>query len=275
MNFERYTISTIIMMIICSFVMAVDYQVPMASTAPVIDGNSLPGEWDNALEITFAYPEILSADGTDILGTSPTHSDISADVKMLWDSSNLYVYVRVYDENQTYTKNAPGPYNGQDCFQIAFNLLNNASATFLADAPIYDFTPQTADGAGAGAYKHDAPGFMTDTMVLGAKEFADGWQMEIAIPFYSVFSHYANPGDRHGLGMILVDYDGGAVENFLTDYGSGENTIAEIATWNTITLIGENGCGVNGHFTGDINGDCYVDLLDFVFIATEWAQNTL
>jgi hypothetical protein len=276
MNIKKVTVLTAILMMTCSFVMAVDYSIPAASTAPVIDANSVSGEWDEALSIDISYPEILSGSGTILTATTPSHADISAQVKMMWDSSNLYLFVRVYDEDPTYTKNYPGPYNGQDCFQVCFNLLNDQDATFLADAPIYDFTPQTADQAGASAYKHEMPDYGVNSFELAGKELADGWQMEIAVPFYETFSHFARPGDRHGFGMLLVDYDGSStVENFLADFGNGQNTISDITTWNTITLIGADGCGANGRFAGDLNGDCYVNLLDIASIASQWLGSTL
>ncbi len=258
---------------VCAIAAAVDYQVPFTAIAPVIDGNSLPGEWDGSLNVSIAYPDIVSAGGADITGSGPAASDSSADVKMLWDADNLYIYVRVYDENKTFTKNYPGPFNGQDCFQIAFNLLNNSEAVFVQDAPIYDFTANTANSAGASVYCHGI--YNVNKLTVAGKEFADGWQMEIAIP-WDTYQHFARPGDRHGFGMLLVDYDGSAtVENFLTDFGNGDNTITDITTWNTITLIGQDGCGVNGRFAGDINGDCYVTLEDFALIAQQWNMSTL
>ncbi|MFI4911384.1 MAG: sugar-binding protein [Sedimentisphaeraceae bacterium JB056] len=263
----------IIILGVCAIAAAVDYQVPLTFTAPVVDGNSLPGEWDGSLDVSIAYPGIVSAGGADITGSSPAASDCSADVKMLWDADNLYVYVRVYDEDMTFSKNYPGPYNGQDCFQVAFNLLDNSEAIFLEDAPIYDFSANTADEVGASVAIHGI--FNVDNLTVAGKEFEDGWQMEIAIP-WNTYQHFAHPGDRHGLGLLLVDYDGDSpVENFLTDYGNGENTIDDITTWNTITLIGENGCGTNGRFIGDLNGDCNVDISDIASIASQWAQSTL
>ena len=270
------TIKSILVVIfcVCTIAAAVDYQVPLVMVAPVVDGNSLPGEWDGGLDVSIAYPGILSVGGTDISASSPSVSDCSADVKLLWDADNLYMYVRVYDENKTFTKNYPGPYNGQDCFQAAFNLLNNPDAIFVQDAPIYDFTANTANSAGASVYCHGI--YNADNLTVAGKEFEDGWQMEIAIPWQATYQHFARPGDRHGFSLLLVDYDGSAtVENFLTDFGNGVNTISDIATWNTITLIGEDGCGANGRFAGDLDGDCYVNITDFAALAAQWAQGTL
>lgn len=259
---------------VCTIASGADYQIPFTAIAPVIDGNSLPGEWDGGLYINAAYPDIVNAGGADIMATSPTAADCSADVRMLWDGDNLYVYVRVYDENKTFIKNYPGPYNGQDCFQMAFNPLNNPASVFTQDAAIYDFTANTAGGTGAGAYCHGI--YNAAGLIIAAKELPDGWQMEIGMPWYDMYQHFAHPGDRHGFGILLVDYDGSStVENFLTDFGAGSNTISDISTWNTITLIGENGCGANGRFAGDLNGDCYVSLGDYMIIAQQWTMSTM
>ncbi len=264
--------SMIIIMIGCAVSSAFNYQIPLAATPPVIDGNALTGEWDSALNVNVSYPEILATGGTNITGT-PTHADLSAGVKMLWDKNNLYIFVRVFDNNKIWSKNYPGPYNGQDCFQIAFNPNNNPNATFLQDAPIFDFVPQTLDNHGVSAYSHDGY-FTTGHFVLAGKELDDGWQMEIAIPWTGTFSTYAYPGSRHGFAMLLPDYDGGST-NFLVDFGNGENTISDITTWNTITLVGEDGCGAKGRFEGDLNGDCYVTLADFALFAQQWSMNSL
>lgn len=270
-----YKIKNLILIIIaaCTISLAVDYQVPFAAVAPVIDANDLAGEWDGAVSIDISYPEILAAGGSSITGT-PTHTDLSGNVKMLWDADNLYVYVRVYDDNMTFTKSYPGPYNGQDCFQVAFNVLNNSSAVVLEDAAIYDFTAQTAGGTGASVYCHGV--YNVSKLTVAGKQFADGWQMEIAIPWYATYHRYAYPGDRHGLGLLLVDYDGGTtLTNFLADFGGGENTISDAATWNTITLVSTDGCGPHGRFAGDLSGDCYVTLIDAAILAQQWGMDTL
>jgi len=183
--------------------------------------------------------------------------------------------VRVYDDSKTFTKNYPGPYNGQDCFQIAFNPLNDQEAGFVQEAAIYDLTAQTLNAAGASIYCHGI--YNVSNFTVAGKEFADGWQIEVAIPWQATYKHYARPGDRHGLGLLIVDYDNGSttVNNFLTDFGGGENTISDIATWNTLTLVGQDGCGANGRFAGDLDGDCYVTLADFAFIAQQWNMSTL
>ena len=273
MNKTIYSI--LLVAAVCSICTAVDYQIPLAVVAPVVDGNSLPGEWDNALSVDISYPEILASGGGSLIGT-PTNSDLSANVKMLWDADNLYIMARIYDNDNVWRGNYPGRYTVQDCFQIAFNLHNNPdSELFEEGATIFDFTAGTQDGYGADAYSHGT--FNVSGVDIAGKEFADGWQVEIAMPWINTFGNFAYPGDRHGFGMLLIDYDGSDTgpKNFLVDFGNGENTISDISTWNTLTLIGENGCGVQGRFPGDLTGDCHITLADFAILAQQWGMDTL
>lgn len=265
----------IVILAAASLSVAVDYQVPVSSIAPIIDGNSLPNEWDNALSVDVSYPDLVASGGTSYIG-EPAHDDLSANVKMLWDKDNLYVFARIFDNDNVWRKSYPGPYNGQDCFQMAFNLNNDQSAVFPGSGTtIFDFAADTADGMGASAYSHSD--FLVKDIVLASKELEDGWQIEIAIPWVDTFGGFAYPGNRHGFGILLVDFDGGdtSATNFIFDFGSGQNTISDVTTWNTITLIGDDGCGANGRFAGDFNGDCYVNLSDLAIIAKQWGMDTL
>ena len=274
----KITCSILLIILACTaLATAFDRQVPYATTPPIIDANgeTAVSEWDGALTVSISYPELLASGGTNgMSSTTPTHADLSANFKILWDENNLYIYARVYDDSLRWRSSFGTAFNDQDCFQVLFNFLNDPNAEFLHEATIFDITADTSDGYGAAAYAHGD--YQVIHFVMESEILSDGWQMEVAIPWVATFHRAAYPGDRHGFSLTLVDYDGLTTPaNFLLDFGNGSNTISDISTWNTITLIGPDGCGANGRFIGDISGDCYVDLADFALMAQQWGQNTM
>lgn len=246
----------------------INYDAEYTYNIPLIDGD-ISSDWADATVIALSYPGIVTSPNEGSLtGDVPdNYLDLSGEIYLKWDFNNLYFATRVYDENLQFTEYAPGPFNAQDVIQMCFNLLNNPSAVFAADAPIYDFAVSDANDNGPYVYKHTGALYRLLNAELGGQILSDGYIIEARIP-WSDFDYSPNPGDVHGIGFILVDKDLGGVETYMYDYGSGGG-INIVSSWNTVTLLrGE--CGLWGVPAMDINKDCSVDMIDFSILASTW-----
>lgn len=91
------------------------YQIPKASTAPVIDGVMSEGEWANALMIT------MNADTTEqIVGGSDYAKCPEGKFYWMWDDAGIYFYGKVVDTTEPFTvhKLGNGHYNSGDGIQF-------------------------------------------------------------------------------------------------------------------------------------------------------------
>lgn len=271
----KYTRIALILLCCVTAAMAVDRFVPETSTVPAIDGDLSTG-WDDALTFRMEAPEITQSPvlGTIVSFDPDNDADLSADVYVKWDATNLYLAVEVADQSLNWLQPASGPFNNQDCAQMVFNLNENPAAVYLDDAPIYDFVPQTSDSAGPVLYKHDGSMFSLPNASIDGDVLANGYTVELAIPWSDFDGYVPAVGDRHGFGVILVDYDFGFLETLMFDFGAGQSVINTPGAWNSMILVGADGCGEDGFHAGDVNADCYVDLNDFAELAAFWGTCT-
>ncbi len=263
-------------LISASLCFGVNYNVPLSFDAPVIDGDISTG-WSDAFSFTIAYPDIITSpnEGSVREFIPDNAADLSADIYMKWDFQNFYVGARVYDESLSFLQYYPGPFNSQDVLQMCFNLLNNPAGVSQGNAPIYDFAISDANDNGPFIYKHAGELYSLPNAVIGGTILADGYVLEVKIPWSDYAGYEATPGDVHGIGFVLVDYDGGYYETTMFDYGkNGVTGIGTVSGWNTITLLGDNDCGLWGIPVGDVNKDCRVDLEDYAIVAADWAKCT-
>lgn len=256
-------ISILIIIVIAAVCNAVQYPIPYLSTSISVDGSIGQAEWDDALSISMYYPDVAS-----VINNAPTdNADLSGNIYIKWDNDYLYVAARVYDQNLQWLQNAPGPFNAQDAVQVCFNPSANPSSVIFDNAPIYDIVPQDAGGNGAELYKHEGSNMSLPNALVSGQVLADGYIVEVAMP-WSELGVSAIAGQMHGIGFIIIDYDGeSAADTLMYDFTGGINVIAN---WNTAVLIGENGCGQNGIYPADFNHDCTVDIKDFAIIAQNW-----
>jgi hypothetical protein len=259
-----------------SILYGVNYTAPITSDVPVIDGD-ISSQWSDAMSFTMAYPDIISSpnEGSVREYVPDNAADLSAVVYLKWDNQNLYVAARVYDQSLSFLQFYPGPYNSQDIFQMCFNLLNNPAAVSLQNAPIYDFAISDANDTGPYIYKHEGSLYSLPNAVIGGVILADGYTLEVKIPWSDFDGYQPTPGDIHGIGFITVDYDQNFYDTTMFDYGkNGTTGINIVSGWNTLTLVGDNNCGLWGIAAGDVNKDCRVDLSDYAMVATDWADCT-
>lgn len=266
-------IYAIIMLAAVSVFARIDYMIPYNVVTPQIDGVLQSGEWDDALAVPVGYDAfVTNGEGTDLLNSTPSASDISATYYFKWDETYLYMAFAVVDDTLVWRNNYPGPYNGQDVVQICFNPNDNAAATFTSDAWILDVAAETANAYGADIYRHTMDLPVDPNLVVS--EIGDGYVIEAAVEWQYLIYRDAAAGDSHGLGLMIVDVDATSAESLLTDFGDGQNVIATPTAWNRMYLVDENGCGSQGKFASDLDSDCYVGLLDFKLMADDWLSST-
>ncbi len=275
MNKLIFTITVLCVSI--SALAKINYNIPYAAVTPLYDGVISAGEWDDALAVNVSYADfITNGIGTSITASTPDAADISGVYYFKWDQTYLYMAFVVTDDMLQWRKAYPGPYNGQDAVQICFNPYNSASAVFETGAWIFDIVAETSDTQGADIYRHTGP-LNTDPNNIAStiSETNDGYVIEAAIAWQEIKSSLtATQGDIHGIGLMILDFDGSVADNLLCDFGSGANVIGDPAQWNTMTLVGAGGCGSQGRYLGDVNADCYVDLSDFAILAQSWFDCT-
>jgi hypothetical protein len=270
----KITKSYLIVLLLTAAVFAGTYYLPETANVPVMDGTVDSAEWSDALTVSMVLPDTVNNDdGTLVVGNLSTPaSDISGEWYMKWDSQNLYIACVVLDENLDLNNPAPGPFNGQDCVQFAFNPGNDQSAIYLQDAFVYDIAPETSDSAGAWIYKHDGNrSYDPNSVIVTSSTDASGYTVECSLP-WQWLGIRGLAGDEIGFGLLLVDFDGSTgVETLFTDFGNGQSgVIGNPQMWNTMYLVDSSGCGSLGRYPGDLNGDCYVTLKDFALIADSW-----
>lgn len=279
----RFMNLILILVISCVSAYAVDYFAYTAETAPAIDGIINQGEWLSQ-PVNMVCPDILNSpnQGSVVVGATggPAQSDASMEVFMMWDTDYLYIGIDAADNNKNWLSYSPGPYNGQDAFQMCFNFFNRSGVNFAdnnpaSDTSIWDIVADTADSAGAGIYSHGRQFGDIEQIQIDSSVNSTGYMIEVAIPWAQIEAGYtASTGDEHGVGLIVLDFDNNGLNALFTDFGSGQNTISQPATWNTLRLVNAEGCGVLPLSSGDVNNDCVVDLKDFSIIASYWAGCT-
>jgi hypothetical protein len=285
MEFNMKTTFTIISLAILSVFSAVslgyDYNATFTQTAPTIDGSLATGEWDDAFAFSIVYPEILSDpyNGSYPAGwaTPASAADLSADIYMAWDDAFIYIAVRVYDSELNFLNTSGGQLNSQDAVQLMFNPGNYTGnyASAGAAATMFDFAADTSDGAGPSFYgRNDAAFNDPQNVIMDASITADGYIIEIALK-NEAFGLTPEITDSIGMGFILSDADGGSHETLLSDTSSdGAWDVTQTSSWNNFVFIGEDGCGLYGFASGDVDNDCYVTLADFSVLASEWLKCT-
>lgn len=277
-----------------------NYEIYPTPTPPTIDGVIDPAEWASATTVYFEVAptgDIISPSyGSYIMKTTPGGvEDFSLTYYIMYDEDYLYIAADVKDDDLANYGYYP-VYQG-DTIIFGFNPFNDPEARFQIEAAELILGPaarnyEGGDDYGAGIYKKE--GYLnsfpnaivasTDsgTRILvdyGTGSFVDtgdtGWMIEAALPWSDISPNAGLPGTVHGVFLGADDMDWNAIDN---GYGwdgtfldiTGER--ADISNWNTITLIGDDGCGVLGIDAGDVNHDCQVDILDFAALAENWLK---
>jgi hypothetical protein len=103
-----------------------NYNIPLASVTPTIDGTLSSGEWNDATSIFLGMPELTTPPniGSTIYELPDSHADFSGVYYYKWDADYLYVGAKVYDDVLLFDAGYP-----DDHFSIGVDILDQASST--------------------------------------------------------------------------------------------------------------------------------------------------
>jgi hypothetical protein len=169
----------------------------------------------------------------------------------------------------------------QDGVQFDFNFKNDPLAEYRTEAAVYDFAPRTATDSLPDIYKRDPGVYELQNGQIGSTIYPDGYLVEVKMSWSDFDSEYSpnfngaeEPNNIHGVGLVLIDYDGDTIvspgSSIMSDFGKGIYTGSDVSSWNTITLVEELVCGDRGYLDADLNKDCIVDLNDSAILAENW-----
>jgi len=278
-----------------------DLEIPLATTAPTIDGVLTTNEWDNAMAFEVACPDILTVpkEGNIWVGSAPaSHADFSLTWYFKWDNANLYIAASVTDSTPAYLAGSPGAYNSQDLIQLEFDLTKTEPAINLdGTTAIYDIVGQTSDGIGGDIYRHqNQSGNFSEAekaaIAVAGTELSDGYVVEVALP-WSVIDHTGlgytpTVNDTHGIGLLQLDFNG---DTTLTTALSAFSDMWTTASWKTVTLVNTStqhsgwswNTGSTVYYPLTSVADLYqqaapddvVNFLDFAVLAEHWLEDNL
>jgi hypothetical protein len=201
------------------------------SAAPAIDGDL--SDWSSVTSY---------AASNCVFGCSARtgESDLSATYYLGYDSTNLYVAVKVKDDKYVQVATGVNLYKGDDVeIQLDTNLSADFYQTVLSGD---DYQIGLSDGNFSGHapeayrwYPRSLQGPLTSVTVKG-KQLTDGYTLEARIP-WSTFTATPTPGTYFGFALSVSDDD-------LTGVASQQSMVSSVAgrkllnptTWGTLVL---------------------------------------
>ncbi len=245
-----------------------NYNIPMAVTAPTIDGTLSAGEWADATRIFLGMPELTTAPniGSQAYAVPDSHADFSAEYFFKWDAQYLYVGIKVYDDVLIFDDGYP-----DDHVALAFNPLK--AGTVSADVAFYNMY---RDYFGNSKIVNSAAfnqSFNPVSAIKASATQANGWSFEVAYKWSDFNGYTPTLGDVHGTAILICDNDAadGLRDTFLMDAGNGNTGIIGLPSlYKSATLTSGIACGDTGYLSNDINLDCDVNLFDYADLASQW-----
>ncbi len=256
------------------------YNIPMAVSAPTIDGTLSAGEWDDAKVISLVYPDVVTPPQIGSLKyAEPIDlNDFSVYYYYKWDATYLYCGVKVLDDVLLFSDN----FYPDDHVTMAMNL--NRAGTTAIQCAMYEYS-RSSTGTTQIQNRVDLfdPNQNPDNAIIASGILLDGlipigWTYEAALKWTDWNAGYSPiVGDTHGMYHLAIDNDGSigdttnrpVTHTFLSDAG-GLGEITAPAIYRVVTLTSGLACGDLGYVDGDVDGNCKVNLLDFEKIASDW-----
>ncbi|HEX7071765.1 MAG TPA: sugar-binding protein, partial [Rhodothermales bacterium] len=166
-------------------------EIPMAATAPVIDGNA-EDVWSGAQRVVI---------GTRTNGTDPDNADdLSADARLLWDANGLYVLFDVTDDNLF---NDSGDSWQDDTPEVYLDGLHERAAAYDGNDGQYEFSWGSDVITGAN------PGVTGADYAYVTKAGDVGYVLEASLPWSLVSLSSPAVGTTIGLELMINDDDDG------------------------------------------------------------------
>ncbi len=192
-----------------------NYSIPMAVTAPVIDGVIGSDEWNGALSVGVASDQLgwvlPQADGMSI--------GAGSFVAFMWDSDNLYCAANIIDATVGTQPVSGGPLNSGDGVQLCFYTDETASNGDGTTNMFWDFLPKTGDGDTSTAESYEHFTFMStlDLPIKSTVNANGNYTLEWAIP-WSLFAeanengygvtYTGTAGTKMLIEITIMDHDG-------------------------------------------------------------------
>jgi len=238
-----------------------DMNIPRTKVPPMVDGRLTQGEWQGAFVFEVDFPDARTspkqgACWVNTLGRDPTSSELSTSWYFMWDVNNLYVAVSANDNSPYHDSADNGPYYAKDVAQLTFSLFDCGDGTWQPSGPsgtcaaLYDIVPDTISGTGPHFSQYNCDyvnPYRTDSDIPGAeikgKWWADGWVVEISIPWSEVdfYGHDYVPsvGDTHGINLLYINRDSGGL-TIATYALGGALPWDSMSDWPNIKLVESN-----------------------------------
>ena len=205
------------------------------AVAPTIDGEL--GEWTGG-----SYPLPACVYGCSLRSGD---ADLSAQVYLGWDASNLYLAVQVRDDKIVVVRSGRNLYLSDDVeIQFDANLVTDFTSTSLSSddyqiglsagnfgtiaANAYRWYPRSTEGA-------------LSAVVVKGKQLADGYTLEAKIP-WTVFGVTPVAGAKYGFAVSVSDDDqaGTAVQQSMISTVASRKLLNP-TTWGTLVLAPSGG----------------------------------
>lgn len=214
------------------------YNIPLATTAPKVDGSANDAAWKKALTIDLS-PSAVKKNG----GWAQSSSNgATGTVKVVWTEGNgggFYFLWEIKDSTQSFAfPVAANVINAMDCVQVCFDPMNARKAKLTGkECQVYSFAPYTArSGNGFKIFPEDGPtwfehycwvamnkstGVKLAAKLQGKKDpsnddrnrgfLVTGYTLEAFVPFKALKVNAGQiegkVGTALGIGFLLVDYD--------------------------------------------------------------------
>ena len=251
---KKIIFTLIIIMMLSGVVLAVpEWEAVRTDEAPTINAE-FEEIWSKATVFELSQ-DIVDQGGT-ILVIDEKDVLSRAEIYLLWDQDNLYLYAKVEDQDPYFSKEYGEMLNsGTDAIQLCIEPINkrldNNNLAF-----IFDLTADSADDSGALVWEHWQFGSNVDEIIIEGKVTDNGYEIEAAIPWdilnyedYEItdvsqveaimnYDLKVEVGTEFPFGMTLLDASvQQAVHTLLFDFGDGEMVIGQPLHWNTLTLV--------------------------------------
>jgi Carbohydrate family 9 binding domain-like len=211
---------------------------PFLTVAPAIDGNL--SDWVGGQST--GYGVAACTYGCNLRSSD---SDLSGTVYLGYDSTNLYLAAQVRDDKYVQVTSGRNMYKGDDVeIQFDANLTSDFTSTSLS-------SDDYQIGLSAGNFGTISPnayrwypraleGSLT-TVVVKAKQVADGYTLEAKIP-WTVFGVMPKQGDKYGFVVSLSDDDqpGTSVQQSMVS-SVATRKLLNPTTWGTLLLTSGGG----------------------------------
>jgi hypothetical protein len=245
-----YLFSLVFLLSLVTGVSAQDVVIPSPGAIPVLDGK-IDEVW------FFSTEQMID---TSQVGTPPSSlADCTGTWRALWNSEHLYVLVEVTDD--TLTNDSGGGSNkwNDDSVEVYVDGDNSKASSMGADDHQYTFWWGNEVYEEPSAYAHGAPSIVG--IEYAVKTTAEGYMLEIKLPWMSIMGQQAMPGQLIGFDVwINDDDDGGGRDSQISWYSTDGNGWQDPSVWAVAVLEASNKAANPNPPNGAIHVDTWATL---------------